>query len=71
MKEVKSSNIYAVGWTAEHGLMIQFKGKDGKPSGTYHYADAPQSAHDELMAAKSHGSHFLKNIRDSYKGVKQ
>ena len=71
MKEVKSSNIHAIGWTAEHGLKITFKGKDGKPTGTYHYAEAPESVHDELMAADSHGKHFLAHIRNAYTGVKQ
>lgn len=64
-------NIHAIGWTAEHGLKITFKGKDGKPTSTYHYADAPESVHTELMAADSHGKHFLAHIRNAYTGVKQ
>ena len=71
MKEVKSSNIFAVGWTDANGLMITFKDKAGKPSGTYHYPDAPKSVHDELMGADSHGRHFLAHIKNAYKAVKQ
>ena len=71
MKEVKSSNIHSIGWNATSGLMITFKGKDGKPTGTYHYADVPESVHADLMAADSHGKHFLAHIRNAYRGVKQ
>lgn len=71
MKEVKSSNIHSIGWSDSNGLMITFKGKDGKPSSTYHYAEASKKVYDDLMAADSHGKHFLAHIRNSYNGVKQ
>jgi len=70
MKEVKSSNIHAI--DHEDGtLKIQFKDKTGAPGATYHYPDVPASVHADLMAAESHGKHFLAHIRNQFKGEKQ
>ncbi len=70
MKEVKSSQIHSIGY--ENGMMmIRFNGKGGVPGPLYHYADVPKKVYDDLMAADSHGKHFLAHIRNSYKGVKQ
>ena len=71
MRKVESSNIDAIGWTPEHGLKVQFKDKAGNPGNVYHYADVPESVHAALMAADSHGKHFLAHIRNNYQAIQQ
>lgn len=57
MKEVKSSNIHAIGWK-DGMLMVRFK------NGTeYHYYDVPEDEHKKLMAAESVGKHFNQHIK--------
>jgi hypothetical protein len=62
MKGVDSSNIDAIGFDAfAKKLRIRFKSGE-----TYEYDTVPQTVHNELMNANSHGSYFNKNIRDKY-----
>ena len=64
---VKSSNIAAVGFDpATSTLGVQFSS-----GATYHYAGVSAEDHAALMGADSIGSHFAKNIRGKFEGVKQ
>jgi hypothetical protein len=64
---VNSSNIKSVGYDKDgKTLVVEFNN-----GSLYHYSDVPSSAHAELMAAKSVGSHLNKNIRGVYKHEKQ
>lgn len=38
--------------------------------GTYRYSDCPKSVYETLKTADSAGRHFLKHIKDNYKGTK-
>lgn len=67
MKPVNSSNVKEVGYDpATKTLAISFHS-----GGTYHYADVSPEKHAEMMAAKSIGGHFHKNIRDKHVTTKQ
>ncbi|NJK45260.1 MAG: KTSC domain-containing protein [Pleurocapsa sp. SU_196_0] len=60
-KAVTSSNLRSVGYDpATRTLEIEFK------NGVYQYADVPLEEYEALMAAGSHGSYFIQNIRDAY-----
>lgn len=60
MKEVKSSNIHAIGW-ADGTLTVHFK------NGTaYSYAGVPAEEHKKLMEAESVGKHFGQHIRGKF-----
>ena len=60
MKEVKSSNIHAIGW-ADNMLKVRFK------NGTeYHYYDVPEKVHADLMSAESVGKHFNAHIKGKF-----
>lgn len=60
MKEVKSSNIHAIGWEAG-ALTVHFK------NGTsYRYEGVPAEEHAKLMAAESVGRHFNEHIKGKY-----
>lgn len=65
MKEVKSSNIAAVGYD-EHTQVLTIKFKSG---GTFKYAGVPKSAHDAFVGADSLGKYFHKHIRNGYRVV--
>lgn len=58
---VQSSNIAAVTYDADGTLTIEFKN-----SGVYHYANVPESAARQLVAAPSVGKHFHMHVRDKY-----
>lgn len=60
MKEVKSSNIHAIGW-ADGTLTVHFK------NGTaYSYTGVPADVHAKLMAAESVGKAFGETIKGRY-----
>lgn len=60
---VKSSNIKSCGYdSASRTLAVEFS--DGT---VYHYADVDKSDYDDLVSAKSVGSHFHKHIKGVYK----
>jgi hypothetical protein len=64
LKEVKSSNILRIGYDAGT-LVVEFK------SGTkYSFSGVTEKEHQELMEAKSIGSHFHAKIRSKYTGTK-
>jgi hypothetical protein len=59
MKEVKSSQIEAIGYDdATSTLAIRFKG-----GSVYNYSNVPASVFEELSAAESVGSFFGKHIK--------
>lgn len=61
-----SSTITGHGYDPEtKTAAIRFK------TGLYHYDGVSQEDYDALVAAKSMGSHFHKNWRAKYNGVKQ
>lgn len=67
MIEVKSSNIAKVGH--DHGaniLVIEFHSGQ-----TYEYYDVEREVYKEFMRAKSLGSYFQKNIRNTYRYKKR
>lgn len=61
---VKSSNIAKLGWN-DGVLHVEFSN-----GGLFSYAGVTNQAYNELMAAKSIGSHFAKHIRTKHKGTK-
>lgn len=64
---VTSSNIDAVGYHEDsRTLHIRFAF-----GSTYTYRDVAPEEHENLIAAKSIGSHFAKHIRPHYTGEKQ
>lgn len=66
MKPVKSSSLAAIGHDpATNTLSVKFKSGE-----TYTYADVSADHHAKLMSAESIGSHFQKNIRGAFNGVK-
>ena len=65
---VSSSNIKSIGYHGDSKtLAVEFAGGGG----VYHYDGVSKEDYDELMAAKSIGSHFHKSIRGIYKHSKQ
>lgn len=70
---VESSQIHALGHSAEtNTLAIQFKSKAG-PGSVYHYANVSPELYAEFVAAESIGAFFGKNIKpaaDKYPFVK-
>jgi hypothetical protein len=62
-----STSIEAVGYDAPtRTLGIRFRS-----GGVYHYHDVPESAHAELLASPSAGSHFAKNINGKFRYTKR
>lgn len=62
-QSVKSSNIKSCGYNPQDKtLAVEFS--DGT---VYHYADVGQTEFDDLVSAKSVGSHFHKHIKGVYK----
>lgn len=62
---VKSSNISAVGYDeATQTLGVKFVS-----GGEHHYEKVPKSLHDDLVASKSVGGHFHRNIRSRFKST--
>jgi hypothetical protein len=61
---VKSSNIAKLGWL-DGTLHVEFSN-----GGLFSYAGVDQTTYNDLLAAKSIGSHFAKHIRPKHKGVK-
>lgn len=59
-QSVQSSNIESIGY--DNGtLEIEFL-----TGHIYHYFDVPESEHENLMAATSHGEYLAKNIKGTY-----
>jgi hypothetical protein len=52
----KSSNVHSHGYDPiTRTLAVQFKGKDGKPAGLYHYYDVAPGAYAGLQKGESVG----------------
>ncbi len=66
MTPVSSSNIAAVGWSQETGLVVEFNS-----GAVYQYPDAPQSTYGALVSAPSPGSYFYRFVRGVYNGEQQ
>ena len=70
MKDVKSSQIEAVGYDAtSETLAIRFKG-----GSVYYYSNVSQGIHDDMVKAESVGAFFGKHIKphaDRYPFKKQ
>lgn len=63
LNPVESSQIHAIGHSAEtNTLAIQFKKKDG-PGSVYHYANFTADDFAAFKGAESIGSHFGKHIK--------
>ena len=59
---VDSSNLASVGYDKKtFTLEIQFKS-----GGTYQYYGVPESIHQGLMAAESHGKYFISQVKNTY-----
>lgn len=57
-----SSSLASAGYDAATAVLeIEFR-----EGGVYQYYEVPASVHQELMAAESHGTYFVRNIRPSY-----
>jgi hypothetical protein len=62
-----SSNIKSIGFDPKERIMaVEFS--DGA---VYHYHDVEKNIYEDLLGAKSVGSHFHKNIKGNYKTLKQ
>lgn len=59
---VKSSNITSVRYD-ENKQLLEVTFTSGS---TYQYSDVPIEKHKALMAADSHGKHFLANIKGQH-----
>ncbi len=60
---VTSSNIKSVGYDAASKLLeLEFHS-----GGVYQYFNVPETTHNGLVKAESHGSYFHRNIRDKYR----
>lgn len=60
---INSSNIRSIGYDSESQTMeIEFH-----TDGIYQYFNVPESIHNALMSASSHGSFFHHHIKDRYK----
>lgn len=64
---VVSSQITSIGYDpASQVLEIEFPGRRDAPGSVYQYTEVPPKVHEDLMAAKSVGSHFGANIRGKF-----
>lgn len=62
-QRVSSSNIAAIGYDeSSETLGIQFLN-----GGEYEYYNVPDTEHDGLMSASSHGRYFNDRIKDRYR----
>lgn len=61
---VKSSNIAKLGWN-DGVLHVEFSN-----GGLFSYSGVTNAMYNELLNAKSIGSHFGKHIRPKFKGTK-
>lgn len=67
MYKCKSSNIDYIKYDPDSStLEVCFKN-----GGVYHYHNVGQRDYNSFLAAESHGKHFAKYIKDSYKFTKQ
>lgn len=64
LQKVQSSNISELGWL-NNQLRVRFAS-----GGLFSYDGVTQQQYDELIKAKSIGSHFAKYIRPKFVGVK-
>jgi hypothetical protein len=59
---VESSMLRSIGYDADAKILeVEFVN-----GSVYRYFDVPPAAHERLMNAKSHGSHFNANIRGAF-----
>jgi hypothetical protein len=67
-----SSMIHAVGYDPDTlTLEVQFHNKQGVATATWDYEGVPESLYQEMLAAPSVGSFFLRSIKHIYgPGVK-
>lgn len=69
MKPVDSSNVAAVGYEpgekGEGVLHVQFKN-----GGRYRYQGVSPAHHEDLIGAKSIGSHFYNHVAGKFPGAK-
>lgn len=64
MQPVKSSNIVDIGYDVTRLVMrVHFK------ESTYEYQGIAPSLYADMMAAKSIGSYFARNIKPRYEGI--
>ena len=64
---VTSSTVASVGYDPDEQTMaVEFKGGD-----VYHYHDVDKDSYNNLLAAKSIGSHLHANIKGKFKHAKQ
>lgn len=63
---VSSSNLASVGYDPET-LTLEVEFLHG---GVYQYFDVPQSEHEALMQAPSHGEYFSAYVRNNYRYAK-
>lgn len=62
-QQVFSSNIASIGYDPEsETLEVEFLS-----GGVYQYFDVPESIHDELMNAGSHGGFLAHNIKGRFR----
>ena len=66
MKPVDSSNVAAVGYEPDSNVLhVQFKN-----GGRYRYQGVSPAHHEDLIGAKSVGSHFYNHIAGKFSGAK-
>jgi hypothetical protein len=64
---VQSSQIASIGYDAEKREMeIEFHGKKEAPGDVYRYYDVAPGTYQQMIAAKSIGSFFGKEVRGQY-----
>ena len=61
MVPISSSNLAAVGWSEDTGLVVEFKS-----GAVYHYPDAPRSIFGAIQTAQSPGSYFARFVKGVY-----
>lgn len=60
---IESSNLVGVGYDPDT-LVLEVEFKNGA---VYQYDQVPKEIFDALMEADSHGSYFIKNVKNSFK----
>lgn len=69
---VQSSQIHSIGFNPETKTMqVEFRSRKPKePNSVYEYQNVDPKDHNALMAAESHGSFWIRNLKTKYKGKK-
>lgn len=69
MIKVESSNIHAIGH--ESGVLrVEFKDKNGVPTGSYDYKNFLPEDYAALSVADSKGRHFARKIKGAFDSEK-